>query len=240
MSEPSTSDTDGDAAKPSLATRLSNAFAEMLGEQPAAATDDDEPSSSVESAPTATVDAEELTPSGNVTPEGVVEAALFVGRPDNEPLQATQITAIVPGLTVDDVAEVVGSLNARYERRGSPFVIIHQRTGYRLTLRDEFAGTRRRMLGRSRATRLSPAAVDVLALVAYLQPVSGDDVSTQRGHPSQAILRQLVRRQLLRIDRDPENRRRISYRTTDRFLKLFQLSSLEDLPRVPDFDPSAQ
>lgn len=232
-------DANGSADK-SLADRLTNAFAEMLGDQPAGATDSD-PADTDESADVLPLGetAEDMQPSGNVTPEGVVEAMLFVGSPENEPLLPAQITAVVSGLTDEDVTQIVADLNERYRRRESPYEIVSQRSGYRLALREEFESVGRRMLGRTRSTRLSRAAVDVMALVAYMQPVSSDDISEQRGHPSQAILRQLVRRQLLEIERDPNNRRHIYYHTTNRFLKLFNLATIEDLPRVPDFDPSA-
>jgi segregation and condensation protein B len=234
MTEPLSTDTNRSARDDSLAERLSSAFAEMLGEQPAG--DADQPSDVLPLA----VDPKDMARCGNVTPEGVVEAMLFVGSPENEPLLPAEITAVVPGVTAEDVEQIVSDLNERYRHRASPYEIVSQRSGYRLTLRDDFQGVSRRVLGRTRSTRLSRAAVDVLALVAYIQPVSSDDVSEQRGHPSQAILRQLVRRQLLEIERDPENRRHVYYRTTDRFLKLFHLSSIDDLPRVPDLDPAAE
>ena len=244
MTEPSPNHANGNAPDDSLADRISNAFAEMLGDQPTANAN---PSAgNAETGPEAGdllplgAELEELAPTGSVTPEGVVEAALFVGNPDNEPLLPDQITAVVPGLSTEEIEQIVVGLNERYRRRESPCEIVTQRTGYRLVLREEFEGVSRRVLGRSRSTRLSRAAVDVLALVAYMQPVSSEDVSQQRGHPSQAILRQLVRRQLLEIERDPANRRHIYYRTTDRFLKLFHLETIEDLPRVPDLDNSSQ
>jgi segregation and condensation protein B len=244
MTEQSSPDTNGDTRDGSLADRLTNAFAEMLGDTPASGANqhggDTDKSPDAGDVLPLDSDIEGMTPTGNVTPEGVVEAMLFVGSPENEPLLPAQLTAVVPGLTAEDIEQIVRDLNERYRRRESPYEIVSLRAGYRLVLRDEFESVSRRVLGRTRSTRLSRAAVDVLSLVAYMQPISSEDVGGQRGHPSQAILRQLVRRQLLEIERDPQNRRHIYYRTTERFLKLFNLTTIEDLPRVPDLDPSAE
>ena len=84
---------------------------------------------------------------------------------------------------------------------------------------------RNRFYGRIREARLSQAAIDVLALVAYQQPITGEKLGRLRGKPSSHMLAHLVRRGLLRIER-PDPKRRIShYRTTDRFLKLVQSAS---------------
>jgi segregation and condensation protein B len=90
---------------------------------------------------------------------------------------------------------------------------------------------REKLYGRPRALRLSPAAVEVLAIVAYNEPVTAEQVARMRGTASGPILAQLVRRALLRIQRDAEGRQRAKYFTTPRFLKLFGLAGLQDLPR---------
>ena len=82
-----------------------------------------------------------------------------------------------------------------------------------------------------REARLSLAAVDVLSIVAYRQPLTADEVSRLRDKPSGHILSQLVHRGLLRIERAAAPRRTAHYHTTDRFLELFGLSNLADLPQ---------
>jgi segregation and condensation protein B len=72
--------------------------------------------------------------------------------------------------------------------------------------------------------------------VAYNQPITSKRVSTLRGHPSGAILAQLVRRRLLQIERPKEKPRTPTYHTTERFLDLFNLDSLQDLPQSQDLD----
>ena len=71
----------------------------------------------------------------------------------------------------------------------------------------------------------------MLALVAYQQPITGEKINQLRGKPSSHILAHLVRRGLLRIERPDPKRRTPHYHTTDRFLRLFNLQSLDDLPR---------
>ncbi len=125
-------------------------------------------------------------------------------------------------------------LNLQYEANDCPYSIVSDGTGYRLALRNDFASLRNRFFGRIRAARLSAAAVEVLSLIAYHEPLSGDDVSRLRGTPSGHILSQLVGRQLLRIERSEGKTSKRRYFITTRFLKLFHLRSLEDLPRSDD------
>jgi len=88
---------------------------------------------------------------------------------------------------------------------------------------------RNKFYGRVREAKLSQAAIDTLAIVAYRQPLTSETVSQLRGTLSGHLLTQLVRRQLLTAER-LEDSRRMQYRTTDRFLELFGLESLEELP----------
>ena len=161
---------------------------------------------------------------------------LFVGTPDNEPLSAARIAGLMRGVRPAEIDELVRDLNADYARCGRPYHISGEGAGYRMAIREEFQGVRDKFHGRVRQARLSPAAVEVLAVVAYNQPLSADDVARQRGTPSGPILSQLVRRQLLRIDREPGRPRGGRYSTTERFLRLFGVESLADLPRGLDLD----
>ena len=95
---------------------------------------------------------------------------------------------------------------------------------------------REKFYGRVRQVRLSQAAVDVLSLVAYHEPISRDEVNRLRGKGSNALLTQLVRRQLLRLERSEGATQEPHYRTTRRFLDLFGLTSLADLPTAADLE----
>ncbi|MEX0937394.1 MAG: SMC-Scp complex subunit ScpB [Pirellulales bacterium] len=171
-----------------------------------------------------------------VTPQSIVEAVLFVGRPSHRPLPSREMAAIIRGVSPREIDAIVANLNSQYDEDGSAYAIVSEGNGYRMALRESMHHVRDKFFGRNRATRLSQAAIEVLSIVAYNQPVSGDEVNELRGKSSSGILTQLVRRQLAKIERPAEQPRKPIYRTTDRFLRLFGLDSLDDLPRSEDLD----
>lgn len=173
-----------------------------------------------------------------VTPRSILEAILFVGHPTGEPLTSERIAGLMRGVRPAEVDDLVRELNEEYAELGAPYVIVSVGPGYQTALRPEFAPLREAFLGRVREARLSQVAIDVLAIVAYHQPIGVDQIDRLRGKPSSSILSQLVRRDLLAVSRDKDSggRPRTHYRTTDRFLALFGLERLEELPRSQDLD----
>lgn len=171
-----------------------------------------------------------------ISPRSILEALIFAGRPDNQPMTGEQISALMRGVGTAEVDDLVQDLNEHYKASGCPYTIASEGAGYWLTLRSEFARIRDRFYGRVRAARLSPAAIEVLALVAYNEPLTADDVSRLRNVPSGHILSQLVRRRLLRIERTATKPVKRVYFTTPRFLEVFGLKSLDDLPHSEDLD----
>jgi segregation and condensation protein B len=169
-----------------------------------------------------------------INPRSILEAMLFVGRPDNSPLTSEQMAGLMRGVNAAEIDALVLNLNAQYAAHGCAYTIVSDGAGYRLVLRPEFGSLRERMLGRARAARLSPAAVEVLALIAYNEPLTIAEVTRLRGTPSGHILRHLVRRRLLRLERGDAKPSHAKYFTTHRFLDVFNLHSLEDLPRSDD------
>ncbi len=165
-----------------------------------------------------------------ISPRSILEAMLFVGLPGGQPLTSPQVAGLMRGVRPVEIDELVCELNLHYEQSQCPYRIESVEAGYRLILREEFSGVRDQFYGRVRQAKLSPAAIEVLATVAYNQPLTSDDVSKLRGAVSGSVLSQLVRRELLRLERDPQQPRVPRYRTTDRFLNLFGLESLADLP----------
>ena len=176
--------------------------------------------------------------SADLTPRSIVEAILFVGNEDSIPISGERVASIIPGVEPEEVDQIVEGLNREYTAAGNPYEIIGTAAGYRLVLRDQFRRTRDRFYGRVRQARLSQAAVEVLALVAYSQPLSADQVTKLRGKPSGPVLAQLVRRQLLAIERPADKPKKKHYRTTQRFLDLFGLESLDHLPQSRELDMS--
>jgi segregation and condensation protein B len=107
-----------------------------------------------------------------------------------------------------------------------------------LQLRDDFAPQREGFRGQTRAAKLTPAALEVLSVVAYRQGVTGEEINKLRGSQSYALLAQLVRRQLVRVERKPGLPRGARYHTTERFNRLFGVTSPHDLPRSEDLEDS--
>jgi segregation and condensation protein B len=163
----------------------------------------------------------------------VVEALLFVGGP---PLTAERACEAVRGLTPAAFAQAVDALNRDYRRQGRPYRAQVRDRGYELALQPRYRGVLDRLYGSTREARLSPAALDVLALVAYRQPIDRPEVESLRGCDSAGPLRQLVRLGLVAVQRGEADRREVHYGTTPRFLTLFGLRSLDDLPRTQELE----
>jgi segregation and condensation protein B len=172
----------------------------------------------------------------DVTPRSILESILFVGHPTGEPLTSERIAALMRGVQPSEIDDLVQELNAEYDAYHAPYCIASVGPGYRLALRPEFGALRDAFHGRIREARLSQAAIDVLAIVGYHQPISADAIERLRGKPSGAILSQLLRRDLLSLTRPAERKAKPVYRTTSRFLELFGLQDLKELPRSQEVE----
>jgi segregation and condensation protein B len=162
----------------------------------------------------------------------ILEALLFVG---GAPLTAERATAAIRGLSHSQFTQAIDELNRSYRLQGRPYTIQTLEHGYALTLRPRFKPLVERLYGQAREARLSSPAIDVLSLVAYRQPVTKQEVDGIRGFESGALLRQLVRRGLITIVRRGEaTNRQVAYGTTARFLELFKVRGLDDLPQTQD------
>jgi segregation and condensation protein B len=164
--------------------------------------------------------------------ETIVEAMLFVGNRENRPLEAEQIAEKLRNVSAEEVDQTVVHLNAHYQERGCPYTIAAERGGYQMVLRSEFASVRTNFYGKIRETRLSQQAIDTLAVVAYRQPITVEEIQDIRQQSCSTILNQLVRRNLLSISREIQDKKSVvRYHTTPRFLELFQIQSLDDIPK---------
>jgi segregation and condensation protein B len=161
---------------------------------------------------------------------------LFVGDRGNTALTAARAAELMRGVEPGEIAGLVRELNHRYARNECPYFITEDADGYRLALRKPFYAMRDRFFGRIREARLSQSAIDILAIVAYQQPLTAETINTVRGKSSTGVLSQLVRRGLLRIERQAGKRSTAHYYTTDRFLRLFGLETLADLPQSEELD----
>ena len=222
-----------DAVEPSL-DQLSQAFAEAMGR------------SNEEGAAQSQPDANEVTPGPEeessedncpISPKTILEAILFVGHPDNEPITSLAVAKLLRGVEKSEVDDLVVELNQEYAAEQLPILIASVDDGYRVELCDEYDHVRERFYGRVRQARLSQYAVDVLAIVAYNQPVTRQEIDKLLNNSRinvGRILSQLLRRELIsrRITKDKPKRK--EYVTTERFLSLFNLREIGDLPHSED------
>lgn len=214
----------GDATTPP-AEDLSRSYGTVLGHQTWEVDGGDQ----LESAATGREPPPASTPP---PPLRIIEALLFIGGP---PLTATRAGTAIRGLSAEQFQEAIDTLNQDYRRQGRPYTIQNQEQGYVLSLRPRFRPVLEKIYGTAREARLSPAAIDVLALVAYRQPAAKQEIDSLRGADCGSLLRQLVRRGLVAIvQRGEASQREVAYGTTNRFLKLFGLQSLDDLPQTQD------
>ena len=132
------------------------------------------------------------------------------------------------------VKSLVGELNGAYVEQGRSFEICEIAGGYQMRTLPEFAAALQNVQV-SRPLRLSPAALETLAIVAYRQPVTRAEVEHVRGVDAGAVMRSLLERNLVRIagHRDVPGRPML-YGTTGRFLEVLGLASLDDLPTLRD------
>lgn len=200
------------------------------GDEPDAASPLSENSSSDEQAVT---DEDEL-----VTPEAIVEGALFIGHPENKSLSPERIASLMRDMTPEDVQQIVSNLNESYKEHKQALRIAQDDAGgYTMTVAPEVEKVRRSFLGKVREARLTQSAIEVLSLVAYQPGITAQKVQDQRGRESNSLLNQLVRRRLLQMERvKPESGGRAvpHYHPTERFLYLFGIESLDDLPQVEE------
>ncbi|MBI1248344.1 hypothetical protein GC197_10965 [bacterium] len=223
--------------------RLSAAYAEALGSRPAPFQEEEpsEPQEPAEEETTAQVvsrmaDEAEADDPCELSPTTILESLLFVGNQANDKLTAEKAASVMRGVKPDEIDDLVHQLNRKYETEGCPYEITAVGNTYRMTLRNEFRPLREKFYGKVREAKLSQPAIDVLSLVAYNQGATREEVDEMRTKPSGPILTQLVRRRLLRVQPDPEDKRLKRYTTTERFLQLFGLTSLDDLPQPQSLD----
>ena len=159
------------------------------------------------------------------------EALLFAS---GDPLPTDRVCEILEckPKQVDAAAQ---KLNEDYEQRDSALSIIKINDSWQLTTKPEFAANIRKMLEIQRNTPLSQAAFEVLAVVAYNQPVTKSFVEQVRGVDCSGVMSSLVEKDLIEEKGRLElPGRPLIYGTTERFLRCFSLESLQQLPPLPE------
>lgn len=169
-------------------------------------------------------------------PLALVEAALLLAE---EPLAARRLAALAGLRDAAEANRLVSRLSDLYRAGDSAFQVEELAGGYQLLTRPEFHPWLARLRLATAESQLTAAARETLAIVAYRQPVTRADVEAIRGVGSNDVLERLLERGLIRLaGRDDSLGRPTLYETTKKFLQLFGLKSLRDLPPAEGLGPS--
>lgn len=168
-----------------------------------------------------------------------LEAVLFAC---GDPVEPDRLAAAVD-IDKGSLSQLADTLNEAYEKNGSAFTVLRLGGMFQLAARTEFHDVIKRAAETKKNAPLSPAAMEVLTIIAYNQPVTKSFVEHIRGIDSSNVVNSLVEKNLLEeAGRLDVPGRPIAYRTTSVFLRCFGLESLDDLPPLPghvkeDFEP---
>ncbi len=162
----------------------------------------------------------------------LLEAALFAAP---RPLALDELAVLDPDATEDDWRRALAELKDHYETGGHGVELVEIAGGWQVLTLPLFAEAIERAAFAARPTRLSAAALEVLAIIAYRQPVGRAEIEEIRGVSCGGVLRLLQERGLLEVAGRSEGLGRpILYATTPQFLELMGLADLSDLPRTEE------
>jgi segregation and condensation protein B len=163
-----------------------------------------------------------------------IAEALILASPD--PIPLARLAKLIPRCTPAKARGFVDELNAEYLTQQRAFEICEVSGGYQMRTLSEFASYLQQ-LRNARPLRLSSAALETLAIVAYRQPLTRAEVENVRGVDAGPVMRSLLERKLIKLAGHREvPGRPMLYKTTKRFLELFGLAELEDLPTLRELD----
>ena len=160
----------------------------------------------------------------------IIEAILFAS---GDPIDSEKLS-LASGIELESVAKLIQLLGDRYEESSSSLKVLKLGNCFQLTTRIEYSSYIKTALENKRTATLSPAAFEVLTIIAYNQPVTKSFVEHIRGIDSSSTVNTLVEKDLLEeAGRLDVPGRPISYKTTNTFLRCFKLSSIDELPPLP-------
>lgn len=160
------------------------------------------------------------------------EAALFAA---SRPLTLDDFTALEPGATREGILQTLDELRRQYRDGERGVELVELAGGYQLLTRPEFAEVIADAQIVTRPRRLSPAALETLAVIAYRQPVARGEIEEIRGVSVEGVLKSLQDRGLIDVVGRAEGiGRPLLYGTTTAFLELLGLRSIEELPRLDE------
>ncbi len=171
------------------------------------------------------------------TVKTVVEAVLFAS---DEPLSEARLANIVE-TTVKQARQCIQDLNDKYQANNNAFRIEQIAGGYQMLTLSPYNYWLKKLLRARSDSKLSPAALETLAIIAYKQPVMRADIEVVRGVATGEVIRTLCYKGLVKIvGRAEVLGRPMLYGTTKKFLEVFGLNTLKDLPKIEELKKTAR
>jgi segregation and condensation protein B len=174
-----------------------------------------------------------------ITTESVIEAILFAS---DEPLSADRLVNIAEfNGGVKQVKKCIETLNQQYQQSGRAFRIEEIAGGFQMMTLPEYNNWLKNLLRQRADNKLSPAALETLAIIAYKQPIIRADIESIRGVACGEMVRSLMYKGLVKIVGKAEVLGRpLLYGTTKKFLEVFGLNDLKDLPKAEELKQPEQ
>ena len=161
-----------------------------------------------------------------------IEALLFAA---GSPLTVSQIVETIEDMDTRTARRLLTELQEEYDADARGFQLVEVQKGYQLATRTIYSESVQKLFTKEIASRLSPASLEALAIVAYHQPVTRAEVEDIRGVNSDSVLNSLIERKMISIaGRRDVPGRPLLYATTDRFLEHFGLRDIADLPSLDE------
>ena len=166
----------------------------------------------------------------------IIESLLFVA---DEPLTVGRIKKILIQAETGEIREAMAELTAEYKARGGGFYLDEVAGGYQIRTRPKYTDWIKKLI-QPRPLRLSKPALETLVIIAYKQPIIRSDIEHLRGVDCGGVIRVLLERKLIRVlGRKEIAGRPLIYATTKRFLEIFDLKNLRDLPTPKEIEELA-
>ena len=166
--------------------------------------------------------------------KNIIEAMLFVS---DKPLYLSEIKSVLEGPDANEIKDVITELAGEYEKQTSALKIKEIAGGYQIVTDPVLAPWLKKLYKTAGADRLSGPGLETLAIVAYKQPATKPEIEAIRGVNVDGVLKTLIEKNLVKImGRRETVGRPIIYGTTQEFLQYFGLNSLDELPKLEEFN----
>ena len=163
----------------------------------------------------------------------IIETLLFI---TDRPVKPSRLAEVVETVNAAQVLDIIKELTQQYAQQGSPLQIVEVAGGYQMATKPEYGRWVRKLYNEKMTTKLSNAALETLAIIAYKQPITRAEMEAIRGVDVAGPLERLLERGLVRVvgKKDTVGRPMV-YGTTDEFLRMFGLNKVSELPDLQVF-----